>query len=296
MSAPVTTLAAIRAHHPCSDGWTKLLAGLGKTQADDEPLPLLSVLDLNGTDDALWCVDRLYAGTMLPRLIAADFAEMVLPIFEAERPDDPCPREAIRVARDPSATPEQLAAAGAAAGGRRRGRRRGRRMGQDQGPPPSIPHPRRSRCGDAVARNGEHAMTPTYTASTMPRDEAAVNRMRRAADAIQSALFASSGTAAERLLARHDAQTIARLGDLNARIIPNPEADASLIETLRAEIAQLRADASDTAMRADRAERAAEVMRKALNKIGDNGLITDRIYLAEKALSDARAIYAEAAQ
>lgn len=55
MSA-TTTLNAIRAHGPCADGWSKLLAHLGKTKADDEPLPLLTILDSNGLDDALWCM------------------------------------------------------------------------------------------------------------------------------------------------------------------------------------------------------------------------------------------------
>ena len=55
MSA-TTTLNAIRAHGPCATGWTKLLAHLGKTKADDEPLPLLTILDSNGLDDALWCM------------------------------------------------------------------------------------------------------------------------------------------------------------------------------------------------------------------------------------------------
>jgi hypothetical protein len=51
-----TTLAAIRAHSPCETGWERLLAHLGKTRADDEPLTLLTVLDSNGLDDALWCL------------------------------------------------------------------------------------------------------------------------------------------------------------------------------------------------------------------------------------------------
>ena len=50
------TLNKIRAHSPCRDGWEKLLAHLGKTKADDEPLHLLTVLDSNGTADAAWCV------------------------------------------------------------------------------------------------------------------------------------------------------------------------------------------------------------------------------------------------
>ena len=51
-----TTLNAIRAHDPCADGWATLLAHLGKTGPDDEPLPLVVILDSNGLDDALWAL------------------------------------------------------------------------------------------------------------------------------------------------------------------------------------------------------------------------------------------------
>ena len=50
-----TTLARIRAHSPCESGWRKLLTHLGKTKADDEPLPYSVILQSNGLDDALWC-------------------------------------------------------------------------------------------------------------------------------------------------------------------------------------------------------------------------------------------------
>lgn len=50
-----TTLNRIRAHGPCKDGWEKLLTYLGKTRADDEPLPYATILKSNGLDDALWC-------------------------------------------------------------------------------------------------------------------------------------------------------------------------------------------------------------------------------------------------
>jgi hypothetical protein len=51
-----TTLKAIRAHAPCSTGWAKLLKHLNKTHSDDEPLSLLTVLESNGLDDAVWCL------------------------------------------------------------------------------------------------------------------------------------------------------------------------------------------------------------------------------------------------
>ena len=51
-----TTLNAIREHQPCADGWAKLLRHLGKTQADNEPVRIITILDSNGLDDALWCL------------------------------------------------------------------------------------------------------------------------------------------------------------------------------------------------------------------------------------------------
>ena len=50
-----TTLNRIREHSPCEDGWANLLAGLGKTSADDEPLSFATILEINGLDDAHWC-------------------------------------------------------------------------------------------------------------------------------------------------------------------------------------------------------------------------------------------------
>ena len=51
-----TTLNKIRKYEPCADGWQKLLAYLGKTKSDDEPLSLVAILDSNGLDDAIWCL------------------------------------------------------------------------------------------------------------------------------------------------------------------------------------------------------------------------------------------------
>ncbi len=51
-----TTLNKIRSHSPCEPGWRILLEHLGKTKADDAPLSLLTILDNNGIEDALWCL------------------------------------------------------------------------------------------------------------------------------------------------------------------------------------------------------------------------------------------------
>ena len=58
-----TTLNAIRDHGPCTNGWRKLLRALGKDSADDEPLSIITVLDSNGVDDALWCLQAPYPAT-----------------------------------------------------------------------------------------------------------------------------------------------------------------------------------------------------------------------------------------
>jgi hypothetical protein len=110
-----TTLNRILAASPCDEGWTKLLRHLGKTQADDEPLPLLTVLDSNGLDDALWVLSKAMPDDRLNRHFGAWCAEQVLHLFESERPDDMRPRRAIEVARDDAATPKQRATARAAA-------------------------------------------------------------------------------------------------------------------------------------------------------------------------------------
>ncbi len=49
-----TTLNRIREYGPCANGWAKLLAGLGKITADDEPLSYADIVRINGIDDALW--------------------------------------------------------------------------------------------------------------------------------------------------------------------------------------------------------------------------------------------------
>ena len=110
-----TTLAAIRAKSPCHDGWKKLLAHLGKTAADDEPLHLLTILDSNGLDDALWVLQYTGCDERLARHFGAWCAEQVLHHFEVDRPDDARPRDAIAMARNDAATSEERAAAWAAA-------------------------------------------------------------------------------------------------------------------------------------------------------------------------------------
>jgi hypothetical protein len=122
-----TTLNKIKSYSPCgllepkntNLGWGKLLNYLGKTEADDEPLELRTILESNGIDDTLWAFRAVEGKDKEIRLFATDCAEMVLPIYEKQYPNDNRPRKAIQAARDYAnglITAEELNdAAGAAA-------------------------------------------------------------------------------------------------------------------------------------------------------------------------------------
>jgi hypothetical protein len=109
----MTTMNAIRAHSPCADGWQKLLRHLGKTQADDEPLPITTILDSNGLDDALWCLRAVTGHDREIRLYAIWCARRVQYLMA-----DPRSLAALDVAEryaNGAATDNELDAAGAAA-------------------------------------------------------------------------------------------------------------------------------------------------------------------------------------
>ena len=81
----VTTLNKIREHSPCTGGWRKLLTYLGKTEADDEPLTLLTVLESNGLDDALWCTRAVEGHDRDLRLYAVWAARQVQHLMTDQR-------------------------------------------------------------------------------------------------------------------------------------------------------------------------------------------------------------------
>jgi len=86
MKPITTTLNAIIRHAPCKDGWKKLLRYLGKTEADDEPLALTTVLESNGLDHAVWCLRALPESEQWRvRLFAVACAEQVKHLMTDER-------------------------------------------------------------------------------------------------------------------------------------------------------------------------------------------------------------------
>ena len=108
-----TTLNKIREHSPCTDGWEKLLKHLGKTQADDEPLSILTILDSNGLNDAIWCLRAVEGYDKEIRLFAVWCARQVQHLMTDKRSLD-----ALDVAEryaNGEATQDELVAAGDAA-------------------------------------------------------------------------------------------------------------------------------------------------------------------------------------
>lgn len=87
-----TTLNEIKKFNPCAPSWEKLLAGLGKSSADDEPLPYSRILEINGIYDANW---SLRTSRKLCVAYAVAAAESAMPIFERRRPGDNRPRECL---------------------------------------------------------------------------------------------------------------------------------------------------------------------------------------------------------
>lgn len=109
-----TTLNEIRAKSPCHEGWTKLLAHLGKTKADDDPLSIVTILDSNGLDDALWCLQAVKGREREIRLFGVWCARQVQHLMTDQRSLD-----ALDVAErfaNGEATEAERAAAWAAAG------------------------------------------------------------------------------------------------------------------------------------------------------------------------------------
>ena len=98
----VTSLCRLRKHNACEGRYAHLVSKLGPEWGDKDEINLLDILKHNGTADCLWALRAVVKhpeADRVMRLMAADFAEAVLPIFEKEHPDDDRPRKAIEAAR-----------------------------------------------------------------------------------------------------------------------------------------------------------------------------------------------------
>ena len=111
-----TTFTLLHRAGACSSRYRFLRESL-KDVKNDEPINLLTILETNGFDDALWALCATAENCdQVARLMAADFAEQVIPIWK-KYSQDKRPELAIKAARDFAEgriTRDELAAAGAA--------------------------------------------------------------------------------------------------------------------------------------------------------------------------------------
>jgi len=89
-----TTLNKIWKQRPCGYGWEKLNTYLGPISKDD-PVKILTILESNGFDDALWAIRAVDGYDRELRLFGCWCACQSLYIFEREHPGDMRPRQAI---------------------------------------------------------------------------------------------------------------------------------------------------------------------------------------------------------
>ena len=88
-----TTLLKLSEHGRYLESWDRLFASIGKTPIvsedpddygayDNDPIPLLAILECNGYRDAVWALRAVdgYDGPI--RSLACDFAERVVPGYE----------------------------------------------------------------------------------------------------------------------------------------------------------------------------------------------------------------------
>ena len=107
----ITTLNEICASGLNQERWKKLLKHLGKTEADDEPLPYTTIIESNGLEDALWVLGRLHPKKS--RLLAVRYARHVQHLMKDPRSLNAL--DAVEQYVKGEASDEELAAAWASA-------------------------------------------------------------------------------------------------------------------------------------------------------------------------------------
>ena len=89
-----TTLALLKKHKACTEGYEKLVKHLGgvKQATALGPIPLSTVLESNGLEDTLWCLRAVLPEEeaerdKIARLFACDCAEAVARLYHPPTPD-----------------------------------------------------------------------------------------------------------------------------------------------------------------------------------------------------------------
>ena len=87
MNKPTTTLARIRAHGPCDRGYKTLCKGLGgvRKYGKDTPITVRQIVEINGLDDALWCLRTMPEHDRRWRILAVRYARRVQHLMRDQR-------------------------------------------------------------------------------------------------------------------------------------------------------------------------------------------------------------------
>ena len=99
-----TTFRLARDGGACKESYRKFAKHVGgvRMYGENKPIPLAEVAEVLGVDDALWslgCTQQPVEADKFARLLAADFADHVLFLFENMYPNDDRPRKAVEAAR-----------------------------------------------------------------------------------------------------------------------------------------------------------------------------------------------------
>ena len=96
-----TTLNLLHKAKACTARYEVLLATLGANYPMDAEISLLTILETNGIDDALWALRATAEDCeKVARLMVADFAESALANWTKYYPNDNRPALAVQAARD----------------------------------------------------------------------------------------------------------------------------------------------------------------------------------------------------
>jgi hypothetical protein len=96
-----TTLNRLKQAGACANRYAFLVKALGGVEYDhDKPINLLEILETNGPADSLWALCATEENCdKVAILMAAEFAETVLHLYEGQYPTDNRPRSAIEATR-----------------------------------------------------------------------------------------------------------------------------------------------------------------------------------------------------
>jgi hypothetical protein len=75
------TLNKIRQFGPCVPSWELMLKHKKKTHGDDEPLSFETILDVNGLDDAIWCLSVLENNNLELYQLTVQYLKLIEPLI-----------------------------------------------------------------------------------------------------------------------------------------------------------------------------------------------------------------------